>query len=1062
MWIVRLALNRPYTFVVLALLLFLAGPVMMLRTPVDIFPEIDIPVVSIIWTYTGLVPSEMETRITSVYERALTTTVANVEHIESQSLNGVSVIKVFLQPQANVDGAIAEVEAEASATLKQLPPGITPPLIIRYSASTVPILQLGLNGRGLSEQALNDYATNFIRPQLSTVPGAAVPLPYGGKVRQIMVDIESARLQSKGLSPLDVVNAVNAQNVILPSGTVKIGKVESNVGLNGTPLTVQELNSLPIKSVNGGTIFIKDVAHVRDGFAVQQNIVRQDGQRGVLLTIEKTGAASTLKIVSGIRAALPAIAATLPPELQIHPLADQSVFVRASLYGVVREGVIAAALTSIMILLFLGSWRSTLIICISIPLSILTSLLLLSALGESINIMTLGGLALAVGVLVDDATVEIENMQRNVAMGKGLREAILDGAEQIAVPAFVSTVCISIVFVPMFFLSGVARYLFVPLAEAVVFALFASYFFSRTIIPTLVQFLLPKELDQHRHAAQRKPAGRFARMHARFERAFESLQKRYEGLLQQCLDHRGIFVSLFLLFCLLSLLLVPLLGRDFFPAVDAGQFRLHVRAKTGTRIEETARLVDQIDRYIRTQIPADEMSGILDNIGLPASGINLSYSNSGTIGNADAEILGSLQPKHHPTADYVARLRQELPKRFPGTQFSFEPADIVAQTLNFGIPAPLDIQIVGKDTATNFAIASQIVDQMRAVPGVVDAHIQQALDQPRLQFDVNRTRIQQVGLTERDVANDVLIALSSSFQTTPNFWLNPKNGVSYNIAVQTPQYRIASLDALRGIPINSPAVPAPQQFSNLASMTPQQEPAVVSHYNVAATIDIYGSVQGRDLGGVASDVQKITDAAKKHLPRGSTLVTRGQVATMKSSFTGLFGGLAFAVALVYLLLVVNFQSWSEAFIIITALPGALAGICWVLFLTHTTLSVPALMGTIMSIGVATSNSVLVITFANEHFSENRDVFRAALEAGATRLRPVMMTALAMIIGMVPMALGLGEGGEQNAPLGRAVIGGLLFATVATLFFVPIVFAMMRRHAAPSSTPSDPSEVLHEA
>jgi multidrug efflux pump subunit AcrB len=1058
MWIVRLALNRPYTFVVFALLLFLVGPVMMLRTPVDIFPEINIPVVSIIWTYTGLVPSEMETRVTSIYERALTTTVANVEHIESQSLNGVSVIKVFLQPQANVDGAIAEVEAEASATLKQLPPGITPPLIIRYSASTVPILQLGLNGQGLSEQALNDYATNFIRPQLSTVPGAAVPLPYGGKVRQIMVDIESARLQSKGLSPLDVVNAVNAQNVILPSGTVKIGTAELNVGLNGTPVTVQELNSLPVKSVNGGTIFIKDIAHVRDGFAVQQNIVRQDGQRGVLLTIEKTGAASTLKIVSGIRAALPGIAATLPPELQMHPLGDQSVFVRASLYGVVREGVIAAALTSIMILLFLGSWRSTLIICISIPLSILTSLLLLSALGESINIMTLGGLALAVGVLVDDATVEIENMQRNVAMGKELREAILDGAQQIAVPAFVSTVCISIVFVPMFFLSGVARYLFVPLAEAVVFALFASYFFSRTIIPTLVQFLIPKELEQHRQAKEGKPQGRFARMHARFEKAFGRLQQRYEGLLNQCLEHRAIFVPLFLAFCLVSLLLIPLLGRDFFPAVDAGQFRLHVRAKTGTRIEETARLVDQIDRYIRTQIPAQEISGILDNIGLPTSGINLSYSNSGTIGNADAEILGSLQPKHHPTADYVARLREELPKRFPGTQFSFEPADIVAQTLNFGIPAPLDIQVVGKDTTSNFAIASQIANQMRAVPGVVDAHIQQALDQPRLQFDVDRTRIQQVGLTERDVANNVLIALSSSFQTTPNFWLNPNNGVSYNIAVQTPQYRIASLDMLRSIPINSPAAPAPQQFSNLASMTPRQEPAVVSHYNVASTIDIYGSVQGRDLGGVAGDVQKITDAAKKHLPRGSTLVTRGQVATMNSSFSGLFGGLAFAVALVYLLLVVNFQSWSEAFIIITALPGALAGICWILFLTHTTLSVPALMGTIMSIGVATSNSVLVITFANEHFTQNGDAFRAALEAGATRLRPVMMTALAMIFGMVPMALGLGEGGEQNAPLGRAVIGGLLFATVATLFFVPIVFAMMRRNAVASPSTS---EVPHE-
>jgi multidrug efflux pump subunit AcrB len=1059
MWIVRLALNRPYTFVVLALLLFLAGPVMLLRTPVDIFPEINIPVVSIIWTFTGLAPSEMETRVTSIYERALTTTVANVEHIESQSLNGVSVIKVYLQPNANVDGAIAEVESEAEATLKQLPTGITPPLIIRYSASTVPILQIGLSGRGLSEQQLNDFGANFIRPQLSTIPGAAVPIPYGGKVRQIMVDIDSAALQSKGLSPLDIVNAVNSQSVILPSGTAKIGTTEYNVGLNGTPVTVQQLNELPVKTVNGGTIFVKDVAHVRDGFAVQQNIVRQDGQRGVLLTIENAGAASTLAIVKGIRAALPGIAATLPPELQMHPLADQSVFVRASLNGVVREGIIAASLTSIMILLFLGSWRSTLIICISIPLSIMTSLLLLSALGETINIMTLGGLALAVGVLVDDATVEIENMQRNVALGKDLRTAILDGAQEIAMPAFVSTVCISIVFVPMFFLSGVARYLFVPLAEAVVFALFASYFFSRTIIPTLVMFLLPKELEQHRHLAEGKKPGWFARWHAKFERAFESLQHRYEALFAQCLEHRKMFVSLFLAFCIASLFLIPTLGKDFFPAVDAGQFRLHVRAKTGTRIEETARLVDQIDRYIRTQIPADEMNGILDNIGVPTSGINLSYSNSGTFGNGDAEILGSLQTKHHPTADYVARLREELPKHFPGTQFFFEPADIVAQTLNFGIPAPLDIQIVGKDTASNFAIASQIANQMRAVPGAVDVHIQQALDQPRLQFDVDRMRIQQVGLTERDVANNVLISLSSSFQTTPNFWLNPANGVSYNIAVQTPQYRIASLDALRGIPVNSPTAPTPQLFENLASMTPQQEPAVISHYNVTPVIDVYASVQNRDLGGVARDVQKITDAATRRLPRGSKLVTRGQVDTMKSSFTGLFGGLAFAIALVYMLLVVNFQSWSEAFIIITALPGALAGICWMLLLTHTTLSVPALMGTIMSIGVATSNSVLVITFANEHFAQNGDSFRAAMEAGATRLRPVMMTALAMIIGMVPMALGLGDGGEQNAPLGRAVIGGLLFATVATLFFVPIVFAMMRRNSASSHSPS---EVNHAA
>jgi multidrug efflux pump subunit AcrB len=1059
MWIVRLALNRPYTFVVLALLLFLIAPVMLLRTPVDIFPEINIPVVSIIWTYTGLVPAEMETRITSIYERALTTTVGDVDHIESQSLNGVAVIKVYLQPQANVEGAIAEVDAEAQATMKQLPPGITPPLVIRYSASTVPVLQLGLSGKGLSEQQLNDLGTNFIRPQLATIPGAAVPLPYGGKVRQIMVDIDSSRLKSEGLSPLDVVDAINAQNVILPSGTAKIGKTEYNIGLNGTPVTVQQLNNLPVKTVNGGTIFVHDVAHVRDGFAVQQNIVREDGQRGALLTIEKAGNASTLAIVSGIRAALPAIAATLPPQLVMRPLADQSIFVKASLYGVIREGIIAASLTSIMILVFLGSWRSTLIICISIPLSILTSLLLLSVLGETINIMTLGGLALAVGVLVDDATVEIENMQRNVALGKDLRQAILDGAQEIAVPAFVSTICISIVFVPMFFLSGVARYLFVPLAEAVVFALLASYFFSRTIIPTLVMFLLPKELEEHRHPKSGRPKGRFARIHQRFEHAFESLQARYTVLLGQCLAHRRIFVSGFLIFCISSLMLIPFLGQDFFPAVDAGQFLLHVRAKTGTRIEETARDVDEVDRYIRSQISAGEVAGILDNIGVPTSGINLSYNNTGTIGNADADILVSLQTKHHPTADYVSRLREELPRHFTGISFFFEPADIVAQTLNFGVPAPIDIQLVGADVPDNFKAASQIAEKMRAVSGAVDVHIQQQLDQPRLQYDVDRVRIQQVGLTERDVANNVLISLSSSFQTTPNFWLNPKNGVSYNIAVQTPQYKINSVDAVNNIPVNSPTATSPQLFENLASMTRESEPADVSHYNVRPVIDIYASVQGRDLGGVASDVQRITSAAAKHLPRGSTLVTRGQVATMRSSFIGLFAGLAFAIALVYLLLVVNFQSWTESFIIITALPGALAGICWMLFLTRTSLSVPALMGTIMSIGVATSNSVLVITFANEHFLESKDSFKAALEAGATRLRPVMMTALAMIIGMIPMALGLGDGGEQNAPLGRAVIGGLLFATVATLFFVPIVFAIIRRNAEP---PISTSEVAHEA
>jgi multidrug efflux pump subunit AcrB len=1049
MWIVKVALSRPYTFIVLALLLFLTAPVMIMRTPVDIFPSINIPVVSIIWTYTGLAPSEMETRITSIYERALTTTVDNIEHIESQSVNGVSVVKVYLQPGANVDGAIAEVISEAQATMKQLPPGITPPLVIRYDASTVPILQLGLSGQGLSEQQLNDLGVNFIRPQLATVPGAAVPIPYGGKVRQIMVDIDSQELTAKGLSATDIVNAVNAQNVILPSGTAKIGSTEYNVGLNGAPVTVDELNNLPVKSVNGAIIYLHDVAHVRDGYAVQTNIVRQDGQRGVLLAIQKAGNASTLAIVSAVRALLPRVAASMPPQLVMRPLFDQSVFVRASLQGVVREGVIAAGLTSLLILVFLGSWRSTLIICVSIPLSILTSVLILGALGETINIMTLGGLALAVGILVDDATVAIENIERQVSLGKRLRQAILDGSQQIAMPAFVSTVCISIVFVPMFFLSGVSRFLFVPLAEAVVFAMFASYFFSRTLVPTLVLFLLRKEVEQKRDGTSAH-TGRFARLHQRFEHGFERVRTAYSSLLQLCLGHRAIFASCFLAFCALSLLLYRMLGNDFFPSVDTGQFRLHVRAKTGTRIEETARLVDQIERSIRTKIPAAELSGILDNIGLPTSGINLSYSNSGTIGNADAEILGSLNANHHPTAGYIARMRAELPKEFPGTEFFFQPADIVSQTLNFGLPAAIDVQIVGKDRQGNFAVATKLAQKMRAVPGAVDVHVQQLMNQPRLQFDMDRVRAQQVGLTARDVSSGLLISLSSSFQTSPALWLNPQNGVSYYVAVQTPQYKIDSLDALRNIPVTGGGT-GPQLFENLTSMQRTMEPAVASHYNVQPVIDVYASVQGRDLGSVAAQVKKITDAALKQLPHGSVLVTRGQVATMQSSFVGLFAGLAFAIALVYLLLVVNFQSWSEAFIIITALPGALAGICWMLFLTHTSLSVPALTGAIMTIGVATANSVLVITFANERFAETKDALQAALEAGATRLRPVMMTALAMIIGMVPMALGLGEGGEQNAPLGRAVIGGLLFATVATLFFVPTVFALVRnRFGGPMS------------
>jgi multidrug efflux pump subunit AcrB len=1049
MWIVKLALSRPYTFIVLSLVLLLISPVMLLRTPVDIFPAINIPVISVIWTYTGLPPSEMESRIVSIFERSLTTSVNDIEHIESQSLNGVAVVKVFLQPSANIDGAISEVIAEAQVGLKQFPPGISPPLVLSYNASSVPIVQLGLGGRGLSEQQLNDYGVNFIRPQLATIQGAAVPIPYGGKIRQVMVDIDSHRLIANGLSPTDVVNAVNAQNVILPSGTAKIGRTEYNVALNGTPSMVEALNDIPVKVTSGGTIYIRDVAHVRDGYAVQQNIVRQDGQRGVLLAVQKSGNGSTLSIVSEIYKAIPRIAATLPSQLVIRPLFDQSLFVRASLSGVLREGAIAGALTSLMILLFLGSWRSTLIIAISIPLSILTSLLILSALGETINIMTLGGLALAVGILVDDATVTIENINSHLERGEELVPAILEGARQIAVPAFVSTMCITIVFVPMFFLTGVARYLFVPLAEAVIFAMFASYFFSRTLIPTLVMYLLGRERAVRSKRQEEGHPGLFGRLHARFEHAFEALQSGHAGLLRLCVDRRGLFAGGFLLFCVASLFLFTRVGQDFFPSVDAGQFRLHLRAKTGTRIEETARLTDQVERAIRARIPTSELGGILDNIGLPTSGINLSYSNSGVIGSADAEVLVSLQATHRPTAEYVGQLRDALPKSFPGTTFFFQPADIVSQILNFGLPSPIDIQVVGRDLPHDFALAARMAAQIRAVPGAVDVHVHQLLDQPRIQLNVDRVRTGQVGLTERDVASNALVSLSSSFQTSPNFWLS-QNGVTYNIAVQTPQYTLDSLDALRNIPISSPVTAAPQLLENLTSMNRTAEPAVVSHYNVQPVIDIYAGVQGRDLGGVASDIARITAAAQKELPRGSTLVTGGQIATMRSSFSGLIAGLAFAILLVYLLIVVNFQSWSEAFIIITALPGALAGIAWTLFLTRTTLSVPALMGTIMSVGVATANSVLVIAFANERFADTRDAVRAALEAASTRLRPVLMTALAMIIGMVPMALGLGEGGEQNAPLGRAVVGGLLFATVATLFFVPVVFTIV--HRTPTAPP----------
>src|SRR6267142_627448 len=1043
MWIVRLALRRPYTFVVASMLIAVLGLLSIVSMPTDIFPSIDIPVISVIWSYGGLSATEMQERITTVVERAMTTTVSNIEHLESESVRGNSVIKLYFQPGADINAAIAQVTAICQTLLKPLPTGITPPLILQYNAADVPVLMLSLGSDELSEQEISDLGNSFIRTQLVTVPGAAVPQPYGGKSRVVNIDLDPDALYAHSLSPADISNAVLAQNIVRAPGTAKMGPIEYDVAINSSPEILAQLNDIPIRYVNGAMVYLHDVAFVHDGFSPQNNLVRRDGRHSALLPVLTSGSASTLSVVNAVRSIMPRIQAGLPKSLTVSFLFDQSVFVQASIMGVLREGAIAAGLTALMILVFLHSWRSTVIIAISIPLSIVTSLLILSALGETINIMTLSGLALAVGILVDDATVTIENIERQFAEGKDLHEGILEGAAQIAVPALVSTLSISIVFVPMFFLTGVARYLFVPLAEAVVFALFASYFFSRTLVPTLVMYLLRAEVERRKNPEPEKRPGVFARIHHRFEHGFDTLRDRYSSVLSLCLEHRRLFALCFLVFFVASLALVPLLGRDFFPSVDAGQIRLHVRAKTGTRIVTTAARTDQIEGVIRQHSPSTELAGILDNIGLPTSGINLSYSNSGTIGSADAEILISLQTKHQPTAQYVQQLREQLPKAFPGISFFFEPADIVSQILNFGLPSPIDIQIVGRDLTNNYRLASQIANQIRSVPGAVDVHIMQALDQPRLQYTVDRVRTQQVGLTERDVASNLLVSLSSSFQTTPSFWLNSKNGVVYSMAVQTPQYHLDSIDALGSIPINAGNKTTPQLFENLASMQRMDEPAVVSHYNVLPAVDIFASAEGRDLGAVGADIANITSAAEKQLPAGSTLVTRGQIATMNSSFVGLLGGLAFAIVLVYLLIVVNFQSWTEAFIIITALPGALAGICWMLFLTHTTLNVPSLMGAIMSIGVATANSVLIITFANERLADTKDAFRSALEAGSTRLKPVLMTALAMIIGMVPMALGLGEGGEQNAPLGRAVIGGLFFATIATLFFVPVVFAMLR-------------------
>jgi CzcA family heavy metal efflux pump len=1041
MWIVRLALRRPYTFVVLSILLLIMGPVTILRTPTDIFPNINIPVVSIIWQYTGLSADQMSGRIVTLTERTLSTTVNNIEHVESQSLNGIAVVKIFFQPHVDISTAIAQVTAVSQTQLRQLPQGTTPPLVITYNASSVPILQLALSGQGLSEQELNDLGQNFLRPQLITVEGTAIPYSYGGKQRQVQIDLNTQAMQAKGLAPSDVTNAIGNQNLILPSGTTKMGLFEYNVEVNGSPDRVEELNNAPIKVINGTPIFVRDVAHVRDGFPPQTNIVRSDGQRGSLMTVLKSGDTSTLDIVKGIRELLPQVAATLPESLRITPIGDQSIFVRASISGVVREAIIAACLTAIMILIFLGSWRSTIIIAVSIPLSILCSIITLSALGETINIMTLGGLALAVGILVDDATVEIENINRNLEEGKEIEQAILDGAAQIAVPAFVSTLSICIVFVPMFFLNGVAKYLFVPLAEAVVFAMLASYLLSRTIVPTMAKYLL-KAHDEHAEEIKKKSHNPLVHLQLAFEHGFEKLRNGYHNLLKKTVAHPVIFTICFFAACLASFALFPWLGQDFFPSVDSGQFKLHVRAQTGTRIEETARLCDLVEDSIRREIPKSELTNILDNIGLPYSGINLSYSNSAAIGPADADIQVSLAEKHQPTEEYVHTLRAKLAQQFPGVTFYFLPADIVSQILNFGLPAPIDIQIVGQNIEGNRRYADKLLNQIKYIPGTTDLRIQQAFNAPKLQIDIDRTKSQQAGYTARDVANNLLVALSGSFQTAPTFWLNPKNGVSYNIATQTPQYQTDTLQGLGNIPITSSAGTPPQILDSLASISPGQESGTVSHYNVQPVVDIYGSVQGRDLGGVSKDLNRMLAETKKDLPRGTRVVVRGQVQTMNASFIGLLGGLFFSIVLVYLLIVINFQSWLDPFIIIAALPAALSGIVWFLFLTHTTLSVPALTGSIMCMGVATANSILVVSFAKDQLKETVGATEAALAAGFTRFRPVLMTALAMIIGMVPMALGLGEGGEQNAPLGRAVIGGLLLATLSTLFFVPTFFSLV--------------------
>jgi len=1061
MWIVRLALRRPYTFVVAAFLILIMGVFSIVTMPTDIFPNIDIPVVTVVWGYTGLSAQEMANRIVTPSERGLTTTVNDIEHIESQSLNGIAVIKIFFQPRVNIASAVAQVTSVSQSQVRSLPPGTTPPFIMQYNASSVPILQLGLSGQGLNEQQLNDLASNTIRVQLATVEGAQTPFPYGGKPRQIQVDLDLQALQAKGLSPVDVVNAVNAQSLIVPSGTMKIDRFEYAVETNSAPGIVDELNNLPVKAVNGAVIYIRDVAHVRDGNPPQTNIVHVDGRRAILMSIMKVGSASTLDIISGIRAKLDNIKGQLPPQLQIAALSDQSIFVRGAINGVVREAIIAACLTAVMILLFLGSFRSTIIIAVSIPLSILCSIIMLGALHETINIMTLGGLALAIGILVDDATVAIENINRYLETGRELEQSILDGSAEIAVPALVSTLAICIVFVPMFLLSGVARYLFVPMAEAVVFAMLASYLLSRTLVPTMAKYLLKEHDDAEagRKLASRNP---FVRFQLAFESGFDKIRRSYLNLLTLCVDHAAFSLIFILVFALGSIgVLMPWLGQDFFPSVDSGQFKIHVRARTGTRIEETAALCDHVDDTIRREIPAKEVVNIVDNIGLPTSGINLAYSTSAPVGPADADIQVQLSEHHHPTAAYVEQLRGTLARQYPGVTFYVLPVDIVTQILNFGLSAPIDVQVMGPNLYGNRALAENMLNEVRYVPGAADAHIQQPFDDPNITVNVDRTRAETIGLTQKDVAQSLLVAMSGSFQTAPNFYLDPKSSVSYNIAIQAPQYKLDSMADLQSLPLTGAAASAQtgsaaqsaapgaarpvQVLGNLATIQPGAEMGTVSHYDIQPVLDLYANVAGTDLGSVTRAMERIVARHEKNgdLPRGTHILLRGQSDTMYKSYIGLLTGLAFAILLVYLLIVVNFQSWLDPFIIIAALPTALAGIVWFLFLTNTRLSVPALTGAIMCMGVATANSILVVTFAREQMEILvGDARQAALNAGFVRFRPVLMTALAMIIGMVPMALGLGDGGEQNAPLGRAVIGGLLLATLATLFFVPAFFSIV--------------------